>query len=214
MNLTLTNLHPVLRLPSIKWRAKIGKLVRLVSPAFAEGHGLLAVEECGCLAEVRCGERRRTGVASPFAQASGDRSAGLSTVVQRTEVDSVEVPKVPRALARGAPQKNGCFNEWHIRQLNVVWMDDIQISKANNDYLHHKGATDVLTFDYGNGVAEILISLDTTQQQARRYRKSFEQELTLYLAHGILHLVGFQDTTPSQSSCMRKEENWIMQKMI
>ena len=92
-------------------------------------------------------------------------------------------------------------------------MDDSKMAELNQQYLRHLGTTDILTFSYDNNHAEILISLDTAWQQAQRYHQSFENELMLYLVHGILHLAGFKDKTPLERRRMRREEWRLMQKL-
>lgn len=94
----------------------------------------------------------------------------------------------------------------NLNELTVIWTDDPKMAELNWQFLHHKGPTDILTFDYGNGSAELVISLDTALHQASLYHKTLAQELTLYLAHGILHLNGMNDQTPSQRRQMRKAE--------
>ena len=90
-------------------------------------------------------------------------------------------------------------------------MDDERMAGANWEHLRHTGPTDILTFDYRGGQAEILISLDTVKSHSRQYRQTFDRELTLYLAHGILHLAGVGDKTPAQRRRMRREEQWLIQ---
>lgn len=100
-----------------------------------------------------------------------------------------------------------------IQELSIVWLDDPQMAISNWQFLRHKGPTDILTFDYHNGTAEILISLDTAGREARQRRRKLEQELTLYIAHGMLHLAGIGDKTPSQRRRMRQEEKWLIYKI-
>jgi probable rRNA maturation factor len=54
------------------------------------------------------------------------------------------------------------------------------------------GATDVITFEHG----EIVISAETARAYAREHQHSVEHEIALYIVHGLLHLNGYDDTTP------------------
>ena len=87
------------------------------------------------------------------------------------------------------------------------------MAKKNWQFKKHRGPTDILTFDYQNGMAEILISLDTTQRHAKLYRHTWQEELTLYLAHGILHLSGFDDRKKKDRERMRVEERKLLSKI-
>ncbi len=118
--------------------------------------------------------------------------------------------KIISRLINKVSHESKRFPSFLLVNLNVVWIDDKKIKEINQRYLRHCGSTDVLTFDYGEGFSEILISLDTVKKHARRYGQTFDQELTLYLAHGVLHLAGLQDKTSSQSRRMRQEEKWLL----
>ncbi|MDD2707754.1 MAG: rRNA maturation RNase YbeY [Verrucomicrobiae bacterium] len=99
-------------------------------------------------------------------------------------------------------------------ELTAVFVDDAAIAELNWRHLRHRGATDIITFDYGDGRADLFISLDTARRQAAEYRQSFERELTLYLVHGMLHLSGFDDRTPEQRRRMRREESWFLKRLM
>lgn len=105
-------------------------------------------------------------------------------------------------------EKNFCA-----ARLDVVFLDDLRMAEVNWRHLRHRGPTDVLTFDYGYGSAEILISLDVAARQARHHRQTFRDELTLYLVHGMLHLAGFNDQTSKQRLRMREEERRLLREI-
>ena len=53
---------------------------------------------------------------------------------------------------------------------------------------------------------EIIVSADTAESSARLYGWSVDDELLLYVIHGALHLVGFDDKTPAMAAVMREQE--------
>jgi probable rRNA maturation factor len=53
---------------------------------------------------------------------------------------------------------------------------------------------------------EIVISAETARRHAATYRVSPHDELALYLAHGILHLCGYDDRSPREKRLMRRRE--------
>ena len=63
--------------------------------------------------------------------------------------------------------------------LSIVLVNDRQISELNLRYHNTPGATDILTFDYGEGAAELIISVDQAYSQARRYHTTTAKELAL-----------------------------------
>jgi len=100
--------------------------------------------------------------------------------------------------------------------LSLVFVTDSAIRNLNQKFLNRRYATDVLAFDYGMPSVrrkdrktlsgEIVISTDMACRQAKKYGTSTQREIILYIIHGILHLLGFDDHAPQDSQRMKKEE--------
>ena len=95
------------------------------------------------------------------------------------------------------------------RSLSIALVSDREMARLNEQFHNTPGPTDVLTFDYGNGEAEIIISADHAFAHPRPAR-----ELALYLVHGILHLQGYDDHTPAQRRRMRAAERRLLAKAL
>ena len=80
------------------------------------------------------------------------------------------------------------------RAVEVSLVGDEAIGRVHGTFLGDPGATDVITFPYGE-VGEIIISTETALRQAGEYDRSAETEVALYLIHGLLHLAGYLDGT-------------------
>jgi rRNA maturation RNase YbeY len=101
-------------------------------------------------------------------------------------------------------------------ELNVIIVDDIRIREINNQFLKHDYNTDVIAFNYNernivNG--EIYISIETVRRNAREYNVNLGEELFRVLIHGVLHLLGFNDKTETDSKKMRESEDYWIGKM-
>lgn len=94
--------------------------------------------------------------------------------------------------------------------INICFVSNPLIKKFNAKFLKSNQTTDVLAFNSGNRkilLADIMISTDKAIQQARYFKTSAGYELLLYVAHGILHVLGFNDHSKAQIKLMRKKES-------
>lgn len=94
--------------------------------------------------------------------------------------------------------------------ISVGIVDDAAIHSLNAQYLSHDYATDVLSFlldetDEGPE-GEIIVSAEMAARQAPRFGWRAEDELTLYLVHGALHLLGYDDHDAADAARMRQKE--------
>lgn len=98
----------------------------------------------------------------------------------------------------------------HHATINIIVVSDDEIHSMNNEYLQHDYATDVLSFSLGESDeidGEVYISLDTAKTQAIAYNVSITNELQRLTAHGVLHLVGYDDESAEQREIMKKLED-------
>jgi probable rRNA maturation factor len=102
--------------------------------------------------------------------------------------------------------------------ISVAIVDDATIRALNRVHLDHDCATDVISFglsDPGDPElsGEIVVSAETAAASAALLGVSPRDELVLYVAHGLLHLCGFDDLTPTGRSRMRQEEQHVLSKI-
>ena len=93
--------------------------------------------------------------------------------------------------------------------LVYIFCSDSYLLTINQDFLKHKTLTDIITFDYsleGRVDGEIYISIERVSENALKFGKTIEDELHRVMIHGVLHILGFKDKSPSQKSIMRKKE--------
>jgi probable rRNA maturation factor len=100
-------------------------------------------------------------------------------------------------------------------KISVAVVDDPTIHELNKRFLKHDYPTDVLTFPMENGAqgleGEIVVSSDTAVRQAAEYETSPEYELMLYIIHGVLHLLDYDDHNESFALQMRAREQEYLQ---
>jgi probable rRNA maturation factor len=100
--------------------------------------------------------------------------------------------------------------------VSIAVVDDREIHALNRRHLNHDYPTDVLSFlldrDGDRLEGEIIVSADTAQAAAPRFGWSPSDELLLYVIHGALHLVGYDDHTPEDQVEMRRQESAMLAK--
>lgn len=102
-----------------------------------------------------------------------------------------------------------------IEELNYIFTDDESLLEINKAYLNHDTYTDIITFDNSEiGEKEIegdiFISIDRINENAEKFKNSFEEELNRVICHGLLHLCGYKDKTDAEKHQMREKENQAM----
>jgi len=88
----------------------------------------------------------------------------------------------------------------------VVIVSDRQMARLHRQFLGVPGPTDVLTFHHG----EIVISAETARRQARALGNTTEEELRLYILHGLLHLCGFDDKSARARAAMHQVQEQLL----
>lgn len=96
-----------------------------------------------------------------------------------------------------------------IKGLVYHFVDDEEITRINVEHLDHDYATDIITFGYEEGKrvnGEIYIGYETVFENAKDLGLAEVDELCRVIAHGLLHLIGFDDQTDEEKQVMRSEE--------
>ncbi len=102
-------------------------------------------------------------------------------------------------------------------ELCVSLVDDAEIKRLNKKYKGKNRATDVLAFPQDDPseigritphlLGDVVVSVDTAARQAEEEGHSLHRELEILIAHGILHLIGYNDDTEhNRAKMFRKTE--------
>ena len=101
------------------------------------------------------------------------------------------------------------------RNLSVAFVDNAEIRRLNRKFLGHDYATDVLAFKLdGDVFGEIVISTGVAAREARRRKITVREELLRYLAHGILHLLGYDDGAPRARARMWERQERELRRFL
>ncbi len=101
--------------------------------------------------------------------------------------------------------------------LEIVFLTDGEIRRLNKRFKGSDRATDVLSFDLGGSafagppfLGEAFISIDRALENSKAFNTKFEEEITLYIIHAILHLFGYDDKRPEERIKMEKKQGEIL----
>ncbi|MEC9093421.1 MAG: rRNA maturation RNase YbeY [Planctomycetota bacterium] len=102
-------------------------------------------------------------------------------------------------------------------EISLSFVGDQEMHRLNVEFLGHDYPTDVLSFPLAKEsrslVGEIIVSVDTAARECNSHGLNAIEELMLYVVHGILHLVGYDDKSEESRSVMRAKEEYYMEKL-
>jgi probable rRNA maturation factor len=100
-------------------------------------------------------------------------------------------------------------------ELSILLTDDAEIRVLNREYRGVDKPTDVLSFAQwegepivaGSSLGDVVISMQTAQQQAHELQRSLDAVVAHLVVHGVLHLLGHDHAEANEERRMRAREN-------
>lgn len=113
---------------------------------------------------------------------------------------------------------NNIIKEEGLKTGNItyVFCNDNYLVKKNIQFLNHNTLTDVITFNYckNNTISgDILISTERVLENSKTYKTKYLLELHRVMAHGLLHLLGYNDKKKNDIKIMREKEDYYLKKL-
>lgn len=130
----------------------------------------------------------------------GKRGVPASATIRRRVERMLDVLQIPKS------------------EVSILLTDDREIRNLNRDYRGTDRSTDVLSFSMREGeggrfagdvLGDIVLSIPTAARQARFAGRPLLDEATMLLAHGLLHLLGWDHATPSDDRRMRAKTDQL-----
>ncbi len=126
-----------------------------------------------------------------------------------------DLPRVDRRLLRSRAARLLSALQHSRSELSVALVDDREIAELNASHRGRDRPTDVLSFSLLEGehterrgalLGDVVIGVETAARQARRARRSLDDEVARLLIHGTLHLLGHDHERDDEARAMRAEE--------
>ena len=108
------------------------------------------------------------------------------------------------------------------KDISLVVCDDPFIQKLNKKYRKRDFPTDVLSFSLDEGtephlespiLGDIVISVETAQQQATAFGETLEKEFYILYIHGMLHLLGYTHNNQEEDTIMSRITSQILSEV-
>jgi len=100
--------------------------------------------------------------------------------------------------------------DWANGEISVALVSDAEIHLINRQHLQHDYPTDVISFDFTETddelEGEIIASVETADREAPHHAWQGDDELLLYVIHGMLHVIGLLDKKEEDLREMRAAE--------
>ncbi len=111
-------------------------------------------------------------------------------------------------------------------EVSVTLTDNEHIHEINREYRKVDRPTDVISFALNEGdepeieggapvnvLGDLIISMEKVAEQAVEYGHSNRREIAFLTVHGMLHLLGYDHIEEADRVEMRKEEDFVMEKL-
>ena len=118
------------------------------------------------------------------------------------------------ALVYAICEKFECSNA----TVHIAIVDDAGIIEVHRQFLQKDTTTDVISFDLSDEFEpgrtfQIVVNAEMAGRQANKRGHSLEAELALYITHGLLHNLGFDDLYPEDAKKMHETEDTLLQQL-
>ncbi|MDQ0205132.1 rRNA maturation RNase YbeY [Pectinatus haikarae] len=149
----------------------------------------------------------------------------MQTIIDKNP-DSIELDKSLVDIIEQVAAKMAELYDLKNSEVSITLTDNKNIHALNKKYRNIDRPTDVLSFALNEGeepnieggapvnvLGDIIISVEKTAKQAEEYGHSVKREIAFLTVHGMLHLLGYDHIEENDRVEMRREEEFIMEKL-
>lgn len=105
----------------------------------------------------------------------------------------------------------------HVGRIGLCFVDDEAISALHQQFMDDPTPTDVITFPLepvvdGSLDGEIVVSTETALREAPGHQMRADDEVRLYIVHGLLHLLGYDDLDEQGQKTMNRLQQALLDR--
>ena len=131
----------------------------------------------------------------------------------RLQVTDRGRPRTSRAFVADVVRTVLAFAAREELAVSLLLTDDREIGAIHAAHLGDPSPTDVISFDDDGDGAEIVVSVQTAHRIARARGHAGRAEVALYIVHGLLHVLGWNDTNRRERVRMRRAERECLARL-
>jgi probable rRNA maturation factor len=141
----------------------------------------------------------------------GDFEVRISSDQAAIRVPRMRIAELVRFVARREKAR--------VEEVDVAVVSARRIAAINHEFLGRRKITDVLSFDLSDSpdgplFAEIVVCGEVAARQALLRGHGPRRELLLYVAHGMLHLLGYDDRNQTAADRMHRREEQLLDEFL
>ncbi|MBU0712460.1 rRNA maturation RNase YbeY [bacterium] len=120
-------------------------------------------------------------------------------------------PTVEAILQKIATDEDSTFEK-----ISLIVSDDSALNRLKKQYFDDDVLTDTISFNFNESdqpvEGEVYISVDRILENAEQFNTGFPRELALVIIHSFLHLIGYEDSSPTDKQQMeRRQQHYLEQ---
>jgi probable rRNA maturation factor len=139
----------------------------------------------------------------------------LANEQQELPIDPAQVHKTVRHVLESHTIREAA--------ISIAVVDDAAISHLQKQYYGTEQVTDVLSFDLGEESSdaeenpaldcEVVVNAQRAGKMAQQENLDAQAELHLYIVHGLLHQLGYDDRETHEAERMHQKEDQILEEL-
>jgi len=136
------------------------------------------------------------------------------------EVNNLTKWKVDKKFLNKIANKVLAFEKFKKGEISIAFVSQSRIRELNKKYRKKDKSTDILSFEEPKNnhkkekfLGEVVISLDDVEENSKKFKVSFKNELARILIHGVLHLFGYDHIKGSEEKKMFDIQDKILQNL-
>ena len=118
--------------------------------------------------------------------------------------------KLPSSLAKRLVLEVLNFEKAPFKEVSVYFVTKKRIGELHGEFFDDPSPTDCITFPVDEETGEIFVSPSAAIEYCCVHGGDPHEETALYIIHGILHLLGYDDLDSAKRRTMRKKEKRCM----